>query len=92
MRLIIFFFLSLHICSVSKAGGVAGKQTIVITKPGGNQPTVLGRSNTGQIIMVTSGSALRTVQTLTSSQAGQGICSFCFVADPKPLYFCSDLS
>ena len=57
--------------TVSKAGGVTGKQTIVITKPGGSQPTVLGRSNTGQIIMVTSGSALRTVQTLTNSQAGQ---------------------
>ncbi|XP_034252091.1 host cell factor 1-like isoform X5 [Thrips palmi] len=54
--------------SVSKAG-VAGKQTIVITKPGGGQQ-VLGRSNTGQIIMVTSGSALRSVQTLTNSQAG----------------------
>ncbi|KAK3913653.1 Host cell factor 1 [Frankliniella fusca] len=58
--------------SVSKAGGVAGKQTIVITKPGGGQPAMLGRSSTGQIIMVTSGSALRTVQTLTNSQAGQG--------------------
>lgn len=55
---------------MSKAG-VAGKQTIVITKPGGGQQ-VLGRSNTGQIIMVTSGSALRSVQTLTNSQAGQG--------------------
>lgn len=59
--------------SVSKAGGVAGKQTIVITKPGGGQPAVLGRSSTGQIIMVTSGSALRTVQTLTNSQAGQAV-------------------
>ena len=64
-------FLHLSI-TVSKAGGIAGKQTIVITKPGGGQPAVLGRSNTGQIIMVTTGSALRTVQTITNSQSGQG--------------------
>lgn len=44
----------------------------MITKPGGGQPATLGRSNTGQIIMVTTGSTLRTVQTITNSQAGQG--------------------
>ncbi|KAE8743312.1 hypothetical protein FOCC_FOCC011093 [Frankliniella occidentalis] len=55
--------------------GVPGKQTIVIRKPGTGQPTVLGRGGGGQIIMVTSGGALRTVQTLTSTQAGQGVSS-----------------
>ncbi|XP_034244571.1 host cell factor 1-like isoform X2 [Thrips palmi] len=55
--------------------GVAGKQTIVIRKPGAGQPAVLGRGNPGQIIMVTSGGGLRTVQTLTNTQAVQGAVS-----------------
>lgn len=34
---------------------------------------MLGRGNQGQIVMVSSGSGLRTVQTITGTQAGQGI-------------------
>ncbi|XP_014209291.1 host cell factor 1 [Copidosoma floridanum] len=46
-----------------------GKQ-IMITKPGGNGGNLVARPN--QIIVVTSGSALRTVQAVTTSQAGAG--------------------
>ncbi|KAK3923784.1 Host cell factor 1 [Frankliniella fusca] len=58
---------------LNPASGVPGKQTIVIRKPGGGQPTVLGRGGGGQIIMVTTGGGLRTVQTITSTQAGQAV-------------------
>lgn len=43
------------------------QQTIVITKPQG-----AGRPPTQQIIVVTTASGLRTVQAITTSQAGQG--------------------
>lgn len=55
--------------TMSKGQNITGKQTIMITKPGGNGGLV-GRTN--QIIVVTTGSGLRAVQTVTTSQAGQG--------------------
>ena len=55
--------------TMSKAQNIAGKQTIMITKPGGNGGLV-GRTN--QIIVVTTGSGLRAVQAVTTSQAGAG--------------------
>lgn len=54
---------------VSKAQNIAGKQTIMITKPGGNGGLV-GRTN--QFIVVTTGSGLRAVQAVTTTQAGAG--------------------
>lgn len=56
----------------STTTGVAGKQTIVITKPGlvPSGQGGMGRGGTSQIIMVTSAPGLRTVQTVSSSQAG----------------------
>jgi len=60
-----------NMMTMSKAQGVAGKQTIVITKPGAGQQ-VLGRTNAGQIIMVTTGAGIRAVQTFTNSQAATG--------------------
>ncbi|XP_029154813.1 host cell factor 1 isoform X2 [Nylanderia fulva] len=56
------------IVAMSKGQNITGKQTIMITKPGGNGG--LGRSN--QIIVVTTGSSLRAVQAVTTSQAGAG--------------------
>ncbi|KAL7295574.1 hypothetical protein TKK_0011213 [Trichogramma kaykai] len=61
---------STNLVAMSKAQNIAGKQTIMITKPGGNGNIVTARSN--QIIVVTSGSNLRTVQNVTTSQAGSG--------------------
>ncbi|XP_034936133.1 host cell factor [Chelonus insularis] len=58
-----------NLVAMSKGQGIAGKQTIMITKPGGNGGLV-GRTN--QIIVVTTGSGLRAVQAVTTSQAGQG--------------------
>ncbi|XP_057319898.1 host cell factor [Microplitis mediator] len=58
-----------NLVTMSKGQGIAGKQTIMITKPGGNGG-IVGRTN--QIIVVTTGSGLRTVQAVTTSQAGQG--------------------
>ncbi|OXU26297.1 hypothetical protein TSAR_001251 [Trichomalopsis sarcophagae] len=58
-----------NLVTMSKGQSIAGKQTIMITKPGGNGGLV-GRSN--QIIVVTTGSGLRTVQAVTTSQAGSG--------------------
>ncbi|XP_015109014.1 host cell factor isoform X2 [Diachasma alloeum] len=58
-----------NLVTMSKGQGIAGKQTIMITKPGGNGGLV-GRTN--QIIVVTTGSGLRAVQAVTTSQAGQG--------------------
>ncbi|XP_011298433.1 host cell factor isoform X2 [Fopius arisanus] len=58
-----------NLVTMSKGQGIAGKQTIMITKPGGNGGLV-GRAN--QIIVVTTGSGLRAVQAVTTSQAGQG--------------------
>lgn len=55
--------------TMSKGQSIAGKQTIMITKPGGNGGLV-GRTN--QIIVVTTGSGLRAVQAVTTSQAGAG--------------------
>ncbi|XP_043283466.1 host cell factor isoform X2 [Venturia canescens] len=55
--------------AMSKGQSIAGKQTIMITKPGGNGGLV-GRTN--QIIVVTTGSGLRAVQAVTTSQAGAG--------------------
>ena len=57
------------IVAMSKGQSIAGKQTIMITKPGGNGGLV-GRTN--QIIVVTTGSGLRAVQAVTTSQAGAG--------------------
>lgn len=57
------------IVAMSKGQNITGKQTIMITKPGGNGGLV-GRTN--QIIVVTSGSSLRAVQGMTTSQAGTG--------------------
>ncbi|PSN50948.1 hypothetical protein C0J52_08147 [Blattella germanica] len=64
-----------NMVTVSKASGVGGKQTIVITKPGPGMTGVAGtagmsvgmpgRSTGGpQIIVVTTASGLRTVQAL----------------------------
>lgn len=63
-----------NIMTVAKSGMQpavqSGKQqTIVITKP-----TVVGRPATQQIIVVTTASGLRTVQAISTSQAGQGMC------------------
>ncbi|XP_011135746.2 host cell factor [Harpegnathos saltator] len=55
--------------TMSKGQNITGKQTIMIAKPGGNGGLV-GRTN--QIIVVTTGSGLRAVQTVTTSQAGAG--------------------
>lgn len=57
------------IVAMSKGQNITGKQTIMITKPGGNGGLV-GRPN--QIIVVTTGSGLRAVQAVTTSQAGTG--------------------
>lgn len=57
------------IVAMSKGQNITGKQTIMITKPGGNGGLV-GRTN--QIIVVTTGSGLRAVQAVTTSQAGAG--------------------
>lgn len=57
------------IVSMSKGQNITGKQTIMITKPGGNGGLV-GRPN--QIIVVTTGSGLRAVQAMSTSQAGAG--------------------
>lgn len=54
-----------NLMTMSKPQSMAGKQTIMITKPGANQ---IGRPN--QIIVVSSGSGLRTIQAVTTSQAG----------------------
>ncbi|XP_076761293.1 host cell factor isoform X4 [Xylocopa sonorina] len=56
------------IVAMSKGQNISGKQTIMITKPGGNGGLV-GRN---QIIVVTTGSGLRAVQAVTTSQAGSG--------------------
>ncbi|XP_048512305.1 host cell factor isoform X2 [Athalia rosae] len=58
-----------NLVAMSKGQSIAGKQTIMITKPGGNGGLV-GRTN--QIIVVTTGSGLRAVQAVTTSQAGSG--------------------
>lgn len=57
-----------NIVAMSKGQNISGKQTIMITKPGGNGGLV-GRN---QIIVVTTGSNLRTIQAVTTSQAGGG--------------------
>ncbi|XP_072748249.1 host cell factor isoform X2 [Anoplolepis gracilipes] len=57
------------IVAMSKGQNITGKQTIMITKPGGNGGLV-GRPN--QIIVVTTGSGLRAVQAVTTSQASTG--------------------
>ncbi|OAD55436.1 Host cell factor [Eufriesea mexicana] len=57
-----------NIVAMSKGQNISGKQTIMITKPGGNGGLV-GRN---QIIVVTTGSNLRTIQAVTTSQAGSG--------------------
>lgn len=54
---------------MSKGQNITGKQTIMITKPTGNSGLV-GRTN--QFIVVTTGSGLRAVQAVTTSQAGGG--------------------
>lgn len=58
-----------NIVAMSKAQNITGKQTIMITKPTGNSGLV-GRTN--QFIVVTTGSGLRAVQAVTTSQAGAG--------------------
>ncbi|XP_046485878.1 host cell factor 1 isoform X1 [Neodiprion pinetum] len=58
-----------NLVAMSKGQSISGKQTIMITKPGGNGGLV-GRTN--QIIVVTTGSGLRAVQAVTTSQAGSG--------------------
>lgn len=55
--------------AMSKGQNITGKQTIMITKPGGNGGLV-GRPN--QIIVVTTGSGIRAMQAVTTSQAGTG--------------------
>ncbi|KAF7993084.1 hypothetical protein HCN44_005865 [Aphidius gifuensis] len=59
---------SSNLVTMSKAQGLAGKQTIMLTKQGGNGGLV-GKG--GQFIVVTTGSGLRTVQAVTTSPAGQ---------------------
>ncbi|KAL0109542.1 hypothetical protein PUN28_014537 [Cardiocondyla obscurior] len=54
---------------MSKGQNITGKPTIMITKPPGNTGLV-GRTN--QFIVVTTGSGLRAVQAVTTSQAGAG--------------------
>lgn len=56
------------IVAMSKGQNISGKQTIMITKPGGNGGLVARN----QIIVVTTGSGLRAIQTATTSQAGSG--------------------
>ncbi|KAJ8678807.1 hypothetical protein QAD02_014594 [Eretmocerus hayati] len=56
-----------NLVTMNKPQNMAGKQTIMITKPAGNGGLV-ARGN--QIIVVTTGSGLRTVQAVTTSQAG----------------------
>lgn len=58
-----------NIVTMSKGQNITGKQTIMITKPTGNSGLV-GRTN--QFIVVTTGSGLRAVQAVTTSQAGAG--------------------
>lgn len=58
-----------NIVAMSKGQNITGKQTIMITKPTGNSGLV-GRTN--QFIVVTTGSGLRAVQAVTTSQAGAG--------------------
>lgn len=57
-----------NIVAMSKGQNITGKQTIMI-KPTGNSGLV-GRTN--QFIIVTTGSGLRAVQAVTTSQAGAG--------------------
>lgn len=58
-----------NIVAMSKGQNITGKPTIMITKPTGNSGLV-GRTN--QFIVVTTGSGLRAVQAVTTSQAGAG--------------------
>lgn len=58
-----------NIVAMSKGQNITGKPTIMITKPTGNSGLV-GRTN--QFIVVTTGSGLRAVQAVTTSQAGSG--------------------
>ncbi|XP_077277912.1 host cell factor isoform X1 [Temnothorax americanus] len=58
-----------NLVTMSKGQNITGKQTIMITKPTGNSGLV-GRAN--QFIVVTTGSGLRAVQAVTTSQAGAG--------------------
>ncbi|XP_066994156.2 host cell factor 1 [Anabrus simplex] len=56
----------------SASPGVAGKQTIMISKPGlvsGVQGSI-GRGSGSQIIVVSTAAGLKTIQTVSSSQAG----------------------
>lgn len=73
-----------NMVTVSKAPGVGGKQTIVITKPGpgmtsgmpgtaGMSVGMPGRAAGGpQIIVVTTASGLRTVQAVSTAQTAMG--------------------
>lgn len=73
-----------NMVTVSKAPGVGGKQTIVITKPGpgmtGGMPGTAGMSvgmpgrpaGGPQIIVVTTASGLRTVQAVSAAQTAMG--------------------
>lgn len=73
-----------NMVTVSKAPGVGGKQTIVITKPGpgmtsgipgtaGMSVGMPGRPAGGpQIIVVTTASGLRTVQAVSTAQTAMG--------------------
>ncbi|XP_011863755.1 PREDICTED: host cell factor isoform X2 [Vollenhovia emeryi] len=58
-----------NIVTMSKGQNITGKQTIMLAKPPGNSGLV-GRTN--QYIVVTTGSGLRAVQAVTTSQAGAG--------------------
>ena len=58
---------------------VGGKQTIVINKPGGGPQQILTgagqqilRTAGGQIIVVSTAAGVKTVQHVTTSQAGAG--------------------
>jgi hypothetical protein len=54
----------------SAAGSVGGKQTFVINKAGGGMGTTLKGPGGQQIIVVSSGGGLKTIQALTTAQAG----------------------
>lgn len=63
-----------NMVTVTKAPGPGGKPTIVITKPGiaANAGVPMPGRQTPQIIVVTTGSALCSVQTATTSLSGGG--------------------
>ena len=51
---------------------VGGKQTIVINKPGGGHQQIIRTAGGQQIIVVTTAGGVKTVQQVSTSQAGAG--------------------